>query len=245
VIAPSRIAATASRCQTGALQGVWDVTSRVFGGFPYVEQQGISLAECAPVGDGHVAVEDVLGRHAGEVHRILRNGIVHETRAVSQAPEPSLENREVVMMNFRRLDRSLLLLTVILGVVLVAPRRADAQVPQVKEVPARAIGSVDGSDSFSAYCAVCHGRDAKGNGPAAPALKSPIPDLTTIARRNGGKFDALAIERVISGSDKARPAHGSLEMPIWGQVFRTTQGDAAASIRLINLVKYLETIQQK
>jgi mono/diheme cytochrome c family protein len=149
------------------------------------------------------------------------------------------------MMTFRPVPGSLVLSSVVLGGVLLAPHGAHAQATQVKEAPARPIGSVDGRDNFVAYCAVCHGRDAKGNGPAAPALKGPIPDLTTIARRNGGKFDALAIERVISGSDKVRPAHGSLEMPMWGPVFRSAQSDAAATVRLANLVKHLESLQQK
>lgn len=148
-------------------------------------------------------------------------------------------------MTLGLIERSTRLLAVAFAGMLVVPYRADAQTPQIKEVPATAIASVDGRDSFGAYCAACHGRDAKGNGPAAPALKGPIPDLTTIARRNAGKFDAMAIQRVISGSDKARPAHGAPEMPIWGPVFRGVQSDAAASVRLANLVRFLESIQQK
>jgi mono/diheme cytochrome c family protein len=103
----------------------------------------------------------------------------------------------------------------------------------------------DGKENFTAYCAVCHGNDAKGNGPAAPALKGPIPDLTTIAKRNAGKFDAVAMQRVVSGVDKPRPAHGTVDMPIWGPVFRNTQGDQATTLRVTNLVKYLESLQQK
>jgi mono/diheme cytochrome c family protein len=129
--------------------------------------------------------------------------------------------------------------------IFTAPTAAVGQAPQIKEVPARAIPSVQGRDSFDAYCAACHGRDAKGQGPAAPALKGPMPDLTTLARRNGGKFDALAVERAIGGSDRNRPAHGSLDMPVWGPVFRTAQSDAAAAVRLANLVKFLESLQQK
>jgi mono/diheme cytochrome c family protein len=153
--------------------------------------------------------------------------------------------KEAVMMTRRLIRRSMMLVAVACSGVLAVPHHADAQTPQVKAAPAKAIGSVDGRDNFGAYCAACHGRDAKGNGPAAPALKGPLPDLTTIAKRNAGKFDALAIERVIAGSDKPRPAHGSLEMPIWGPVFRGVQSDAAAAVRLANLVKFLESIQQK
>jgi mono/diheme cytochrome c family protein len=149
------------------------------------------------------------------------------------------------MMSFRPLRRSLALSILTAVGMCAGPDVAYAQAPQVKEAPVRAIGSVQGRDNFDAYCAACHGRDAKGNGPAASALKGPIPDLTTIARRNRGKFDGLAIERVISGSDRNMAAHGSLDMPVWGPVFRTAQSDASASVRLANLVKFLESIQQK
>jgi mono/diheme cytochrome c family protein len=39
---------------------------------------------------------------------------------------------------------------------------------------------------FRSYCAVCHGLDAKGSGPAAPALKMEPADLTTLAKENQG-----------------------------------------------------------
>jgi hypothetical protein len=49
------------------------------------------------------------------------------------------------------------------------------------------IRSTRGADLFRAYCASCHGRDAKGHGPAAPALKATVPDLTVLAKNNGGR----------------------------------------------------------
>ncbi len=39
-------------------------------------------------------------------------------------------------------------------------------------------GSDRGAEVFATYCAVCHGPDGKGNGPAAAALVPPPPDLT-------------------------------------------------------------------
>jgi mono/diheme cytochrome c family protein len=149
------------------------------------------------------------------------------------------------MMIRRQRDRWLLFGIVALGIVLCAPPVEGAQQTQIKEAPARAMSPADGKENFTAYCAVCHGNDAKGNGPAAPALKGPIPDLTTIAKRNAGKFDAVAMQRVVSGVDKPRPAHGTVDMPIWGPVFRNTQGDQATTLRVTNLVKYLESLQQK
>ena len=118
-------------------------------------------------------------------------------------------------------------------------------VPKVKAVAAVPIRSLEGVDNFAVYCAVCHGPDAKGNGPAAPAMKVPVPDLTTIATRNKGKFDAIAIELIVKGSGKtSTPAHGVETMPIWGEVFHG-EDKGASTLRIRNLVKYLESIQQK
>ena len=77
-------------------------------------------------------------------------------------------------------------------------------------------------------------------------MKAPVPDLTTIARRHGGKFDSAAVEYIVRGTGKTEtPAHGTKEMPIWGPVFASAVGDpAATTLRIKNLVRYLESIQQ-
>jgi mono/diheme cytochrome c family protein len=122
---------------------------------------------------------------------------------------------------------------------------AQTPVPKVKVVRAVPIVSLDGHDNFTAYCAVCHGPDGKGNGPAAPAMKVAVPDLTGIAKRNKGKFDALSIEYIIKGTGKtSTPAHGVEDMPIWGEVFRG-EDKSATTLRIGNLVKFLESIQMK
>lgn len=115
--------------------------------------------------------------------------------------------------------------------------------PTVRQKAMDPVPSVQGRYNFVAYCASCHGPDGKGHGPVVPALKQPVPDLTTITRRHG-KFDAIAIERVIAGEDRMPAAHGSLEMPVWGPVFKGTVGNASATLRMRNLVKYLQSIQQ-
>ena len=105
------------------------------------------------------------------------------------------------------------------------------------------IRSVKGPDLYRAYCASCHGVDAKGNGPAAAALKAKVADLTVLAKNNGGRFPDALVRKVITGDDVIA-SHGSREMPIWGPIFHQIEEDVdRGNVRLENLVKYLETIQ--
>lgn len=58
---------------------------------------------------------------------------------------------------------------------------------------------LDGAKLFNDYCAACHGEKAAGGGPMAVALKNKVPDLTLIARRNGGVFPADEVQAVVAG----------------------------------------------
>lgn len=108
---------------------------------------------------------------------------------------------------------------------------------------------------FRSYCAPCHGRDARGDGPVAPSLKTRPADLTRIAKRNGGTFPSDAVYGKIEGLDMPA-AHGSSEMPVWGLWF-TNQAVGESILmedakpaeqrvreRISALVDYLETLQQ-
>ena len=120
---------------------------------------------------------------------------------------------------------------------------AQQDVPTIKAVAAIPIVSIEGKDNFDAYCAVCHGIDGKGHGPAAPAMKVPVADLTMIAQRNKGKFNPLEVEYVIKGKGRtATPAHGVDTMPIWGEVFRSEE-PMRTTLRIANLVRYVESLQ--
>lgn len=105
------------------------------------------------------------------------------------------------------------------------------------------IHSVAGPDLFRAYCSSCHGSDAKGHGPAAAAMVTRVPDLTRLAKNNGGKFPDARVRKTIMGDDVIA-AHGSREMPVWGPIFHQIEEDVdRGNVRLENLVQYLESIQ--
>jgi hypothetical protein len=58
-------------------------------------------------------------------------------------------------------------------------------------------------------------------------LRIPPPDLTRIAQRRGGNFPDAEIAAQIDGRTVV-PAHGSRDMPIWGQ--RWGNSSAAATL---------------
>jgi mono/diheme cytochrome c family protein len=105
---------------------------------------------------------------------------------------------------------------------------------------------ISGEGLYRMYCAVCHGRSGRGDGPAATELKTPPADLTTLARRHGGKFPEAYVTDVLKNGVKL-PAHGTSDMPVWGPLFGTIGGtdQALVNIRITNLVTYLKSLQVK
>jgi mono/diheme cytochrome c family protein len=116
----------------------------------------------------------------------------------------------------------------------------------VKREAAPMTSPASGKEMFMSYCASCHGKDAKGDGPAANALKQLPADLTTLAKRNGGKYPSDKVTTVLRGQAKLM-AHGDQEMPVWGPVFwRMSQGrEEQVQMRIANLNRYLESLQEK
>ncbi len=80
-----------------------------------------------------------------------------------------------------------------------------------------------GSETYKEYCAVCHGKIGKGDGPAASALKVRPSDLTVVAQRHGGKFPDTYVSSVLRNGVNMT-AHGAAEMPIWGPLFLVRSG---------------------
>jgi mono/diheme cytochrome c family protein len=117
---------------------------------------------------------------------------------------------------------------------------------KIKKTPAPYTSPASGKEMYMNYCASCHGKSGKGDGPAAGALKQPPTDLTTLARMNGGKFPADHVMAVLNAKTEVT-AHGSKDMPVWGRVFWTmSEGHSSiVQLRITNLSNYLESIQAK
>jgi mono/diheme cytochrome c family protein len=124
-----------------------------------------------------------------------------------------------------------------------APVAAHQQQEPPKKVGNTSI-QIPGGQLFLSYCAPCHGKDAKGNGPSAPALTVSPPDLTTLSKRNNGKFPADYFASVLKNGINV-PAHGSAEMPIWGSTFADAKTHRIVAMRVSDLIHYLESIQAK
>jgi mono/diheme cytochrome c family protein len=109
-----------------------------------------------------------------------------------------------------------------------------------------------GKREFETKCAVCHGVDGKGLGPYAEQLKKPLPDLTTMARRNGGVFPVSRTYDTIEG---AGPGHGTRDMPVWGLGYTIQAAEALPEMpynqavyvrtRIMSLLEYLNQLQVK
>jgi mono/diheme cytochrome c family protein len=111
-------------------------------------------------------------------------------------------------------------------------------------MPPLVLESVAGRDNFERYCASCHGRDGRGDGPIAPALKTRPADLTVLAQRNGGLFPRARVAAFVSGTGRDVKAHGPSDMPVWGPIFGGLDpSDVRVKQRIDNVVAYIESLQ--
>jgi len=136
------------------------------------------------------------------------------------------------------------LVTLVSASVTVAP--AQEAKTQVKHDAAPLTSPVSGKEMFLSYCASCHGKSAKGDGPAATSLRTLPADLTTLAKRNGGKYPSDKVTSILRGQTNLVP-HGDQEMPVWGPVFWRMSGGHEEQVqqRIANLNRYLESLQVK
>lgn len=107
-----------------------------------------------------------------------------------------------------------------------------------------------GAVEYGAACAVCHGKEGKGDGELLNFLTVPPPDLTVLSANNDGEFPWLRVSRIVDGRGEIR-GHGST-MPVWGDRFKADVGDSGGPYgselivrgRLLSLVYYLDSIQE-
>ena len=80
-------------------------------------------------------------------------------------------------------------------------QQKDIQKVEIKKVPITNVDPTSGEQMYVSYCAACHGRDGKGYGPAAPALKTAPPDLAPVVETGRGHAGARAHRGALVGGD--------------------------------------------
>jgi mono/diheme cytochrome c family protein len=119
-----------------------------------------------------------------------------------------------------------------------------------------------GKAEYHSSCAPCHGIDGKGNGPVSAGLKVLPPDLTVLAKKNNGMFPFNYVYGIIDGR-KTVMAHGTRDMPIWGDRYtpepskalipRPSENilslyydpEAVVRMRILAVIDYVSRIQEK
>jgi mono/diheme cytochrome c family protein len=139
---------------------------------------------------------------------------------------------------------SLVVILLTISVFSVAQQPLAQTRPTLKHVPIIPTAPNSGKEMFNSYCAVCHGKDGKGNGPAASAMKTPPTDLTLLAQKEAGKHPGAHVAAVIKGQ-ATTPSHGSQDMPVWAPLFSSISHGHEAEVqqRISNLVAYIDTLQ--
>ena len=95
-----------------------------------------------------------------------------------------------------------------------------------------------GRSVYDKHCVMCHGDSGRGDGDFTDKLLILPPDLTTLARENGGEFPRLRVSEAIVGS--GRSDHFSGAMPEFSEVVGS---GTIADAKLDALLTYLESIQ--
>lgn len=108
-----------------------------------------------------------------------------------------------------------------------------------------------GQAEYMNSCAMCHGEDGRGDGPLANDLYKAPADLTLLTERNGGAFPAWLVFATIDGRHAAN-LRDYRDMPIWGERFLEDDakkygpkaGEAAAAERILQLTRYVQSLQR-
>jgi mono/diheme cytochrome c family protein len=114
-----------------------------------------------------------------------------------------------------------------------------------------------GQLEYMASCAACHGPEGKGDGTFAAFLDADMPDLTLLAKNNGGKFPYDRVYGIIDGREEVA-LHGPRYMTIWGSRYNaemiekldpfgptsTETVERMVRGRILELVFFLASIQE-
>lgn len=116
----------------------------------------------------------------------------------------------------------------------------------IEKAPIKHSSPESGKQMYMDYCAVCHGKDGKGDGPAASALKTPPTDLTQMAKKSGGESQVMKVKAILRFGTSIG-AHGTSDMPVWGNLFRAVSGrdSSIVELRITNLATYVNSMQEK
>lgn len=114
----------------------------------------------------------------------------------------------------------------------------------------RGAAAADGRLAFGDHCATCHGVTARGDGPMAAVLSVAPPDLTRLARDNGGTFPLARVLRRVDGQEEVL-AHGG-PMPVFGllldgpsvAVMAPDGSEIVTSEALAGIAGWLEEVQR-
>lgn len=152
----------------------------------------------------------------------------------------------------RKPFRTGLLLPIVAAALLAVPSVvAQSREPEDAGVQPGAL-ILSGRADYLVHCASCHGIKGQGDGPVAAVLKSKTPDLTLLSRRNQGSFPEKRVFDTIDGVVFVE-AHGTRDMPVWGEFFpkqalnaaKKAETEREVRARIHRLVDYLESIQQR
>ena len=106
------------------------------------------------------------------------------------------------------------------------------------------MGEISGADEYYRLCAVCHGEGGRGDGPMARVLKTPPPNLTLLAKNNGGHFPFLSVLEMIDGRNIIA-VHGSREMPVWGESLTRDYDQFIARTIELEMLLHINSLQVK
>jgi mono/diheme cytochrome c family protein len=106
-----------------------------------------------------------------------------------------------------------------------------------------------GKQRYMKYCATCHGPNATGDGVASSLFNKKPPNLTLLAKNNGGKFPTMEVVNIVKGNAPIA-AHGTREMPVWGEILgrpldTSMYGQDVADAEILTIANYLQSIQVK